>query len=94
MPSPLQQSRINGAIPVLSERSKLGLQSSILILCRIIDPPPNRNRPVGQDTPSNRLDDNAGGVHTNAQQTPAAIGTSSMSSRKYESHDWLMNDSD
>jgi len=60
----------------------------------IIDPPPNRNRPNGQDTPSNRLDDNTGVFHTNAQQTPAAIRTSSMSSRKYESHDWLMNDSD
>ena len=94
MLSPLQQSRFNGAILVLSERLTLESQSAVLISCRIIDPPPNRNRRIGQDTASNRLDDNAGGVHTNAQQNPAAITTSSMSSRKYESHDWLMNDSD
>ena len=86
MPSPLQQSRINGAIPVLSERSILGLQSAVLILCRIIDPPPNCNRPVGQDTPSN----NTGGVRP-AHQILAAI---MASTRKYQSHDWLMNDSD
>ncbi len=88
------QSRINGAIPVLSERSTLESQSAVLILCRIIDPPPSHHRPIGR-TPSSvtRLNDNtaSGEAHTGAQHY---LRMSSTSSPKSEGHDWLMNDSD
>src|SRR5258708_20183076 len=98
MPSPLQQSRINGAIPVLSEQLILGSQSAVLISCRIIDPPPDHNHLTRGKTPSSvtRLNDNTstGGVHTGAQHHPIAIRTTMMSSPKHERHDWLMNDSD